>query len=108
MQADWRPAVVPSTGRTRPAALGTSRTSLYRRAPVDLRYSDTDEAFRRELRTCLADALQSQSLTIAAGSSQIQRNIISERILELPKERRAEAPVGELRSGREGNLAESG
>lgn len=33
-------------------------------------------------------ALQSLSLTIAAGSSQIQRNIISERILGLPKERR--------------------
>jgi alkylation response protein AidB-like acyl-CoA dehydrogenase len=33
-------------------------------------------------------ALQSLSMTIAAGSSQIQRNIISERILGLPKERR--------------------
>ena len=34
----------------------------------------------------LHKALQSLSLTIAAGSSQIQRNIISERILGLPKE----------------------
>ena len=32
-------------------------------------------------------ALQSLSLTIAAGSSQIQRNIIAERILGLPKDR---------------------
>jgi alkylation response protein AidB-like acyl-CoA dehydrogenase len=34
------------------------------------------------------EALQSLSLTIAAGSSQIQRNIISERILRLPREPR--------------------
>ncbi len=36
----------------------------------------------------LHKALQSLSLTIAAGSSQIQRNIIGERILGLPKERK--------------------
>jgi alkylation response protein AidB-like acyl-CoA dehydrogenase len=36
----------------------------------------------------LHSALQSLSLTIAAGSSQIQRNIISERILQLPREPR--------------------
>ena len=34
------------------------------------------------------EALQSLSMTIAAGSSQIQRNIISERILGRPKEPR--------------------
>lgn len=36
----------------------------------------------------LAKALQSLSLTIAAGSSQIQRNIVAERILGLPREPR--------------------
>ncbi len=36
----------------------------------------------------LGKALNSLSLTIAAGSSQIQRNIIAERILGLPKDRR--------------------
>ena len=39
----------------------------------------------------LKRAMQSLSLTIAAGTSQIQRNIISERILGLPKEPRPAA-----------------
>src|SRR5262249_40885418 len=36
----------------------------------------------------LTKAMHSLSLTIAAGTSQIQRNIIAERILGLPKEER--------------------
>jgi alkylation response protein AidB-like acyl-CoA dehydrogenase len=39
-------------------------------------------------RLILHKAMQSLSLTIAAGSSQIQRNIIGERILRLPREPR--------------------
>ncbi len=39
-------------------------------------------------RMVLGKAMQSLSLTIAAGTSQVQRNIISERILGLPKEPR--------------------
>jgi alkylation response protein AidB-like acyl-CoA dehydrogenase len=38
-------------------------------------------------RTLTHRAMQSISLTIAAGTSQVQRNIIAERILGLPKER---------------------
>ena len=46
-----------------------------------------DDVADRPSRRILMRAMQSISLTIAAGSSQIQRNIIAERILGLPKER---------------------
>lgn len=49
-----------------------------------LTWSPIDDGTNEEF---LGGALSSLSLTIAAGSSQIQRNIISERILGLPKDR---------------------
>ncbi len=46
-----------------------------------------DDVGGRPSKRILSRAMQSLSLTIAAGSSQIQRNIIAERILGLPKDR---------------------
>ena len=50
----------------------------------DDRWVLTDDLPNEEV---LDKALNSLSLSIAAGSSQIQRNIISERILGFPKDR---------------------
>ena len=66
---------VPARHRGRLRAARARRARARRRSP----------AFRAE-RSCYK-AMQSLSLTIAAGTSQIQRNIIGERILGLPKDR---------------------
>ncbi|MCZ6784240.1 MAG: acyl-CoA dehydrogenase family protein [Proteobacteria bacterium] len=69
-------------------------TELYQRiAELAMRLLGRAALSREDLdglpnQVVLKRAMQSLSLTIAAGTSQIQRNIISERILGLPKEPR--------------------
>ena len=69
-------------------------TELYQRiADVGLRVLGRAALSREDVAGLPAErilkrALQSLSLTIAAGTSQIQRNIISERVLGQPKERK--------------------
>ena len=69
-------------------------TELYQRiADVGMRVLGRAALSREDVaglpaQRILKRAMQSLSLTIAAGTSQIQRNIISERVLGLPKEPR--------------------
>ena len=75
------------------SALKLYYTELYQRiAELGMRLLGRAALSREDVgglpsRLLLHKALQSLSLTIAAGSSQIQRNIVAERILGLPKER---------------------
>ncbi len=72
-------------------------TELYQRiADVGMRVLGRAALSREDVAGLPAErilkrAMQSLSLTIAAGTSQIQRNIIGERVLGLPKEPRPEA-----------------
>jgi alkylation response protein AidB-like acyl-CoA dehydrogenase len=81
---------VPGLGAS---AIKLFYTELYQRvADVRMRLCGRAGLSREDLAglpcaQIVGQALQSLSLTIAAGSSQIQRNIIAERILGLPKER---------------------
>lgn len=81
---------VPGLGGS---ALKLVYTELYQRvAELGLRVIGRAGLSQRDLSQLPAQrftfsAMQSLSLTIAAGTSQIQRNIIAERILGLPKDR---------------------
>ena len=76
------------------SAIKLHYTELYQRiAEMGMRVLGRAALAREDVaglpgRLVLQRALQSLSLTIAAGSSQIQRNIIGERILGLPREPR--------------------
>jgi alkylation response protein AidB-like acyl-CoA dehydrogenase len=90
---------VSETAKTGVPGLGASAvklfyTELYQRVcDLGMRVLGRAALSREDIgklpsRSILYRALQAISLTIAAGTSQIQRNIISERILGLPRERR--------------------
>jgi alkylation response protein AidB-like acyl-CoA dehydrogenase len=65
--------------------LGDLTMRLLERAAISL--DDVDELNKLESGSFVRERVRSLSLTIAAGTSQIQRNILAERILGLPKER---------------------
>ncbi|MFQ5513913.1 MAG: acyl-CoA dehydrogenase family protein [Myxococcota bacterium] len=86
-----RESGVPGVGAS---AVKLFYTELYQRvAELAMRVLGRAVLVREDIEDLPAElflhkGLQSLSMTIAAGSSQIQRNIISERILGLPKDRR--------------------
>jgi alkylation response protein AidB-like acyl-CoA dehydrogenase len=65
--------------------LGDLTMRLLERASIS--FDDVDELDKLESGSFVRERVRSLSLTIAAGTSQIQRNILAERILGLPKER---------------------
>ena len=74
----------------RGSAIKLFYSELYQRiADLGLRALGRDALCRHgdAAEEILTRAMHSLSLTIAAGTSQIQRNIIGERILGLPRER---------------------
>jgi alkylation response protein AidB-like acyl-CoA dehydrogenase len=62
--------------------LGDVAMRLLRRASLSMDDLDGLESGR-----FVSERLRTMALTIAAGTSQIQRNIVAERVLGLPKDR---------------------
>jgi alkylation response protein AidB-like acyl-CoA dehydrogenase len=60
---------------------------------------EPDSPFALDAGRWLEAALAAPSMTIRGGTSEVDRNVIGERILGLPKERASTAPVGRSRAG---------
>ena len=69
-------------------ALGDLAMEILDRAALERRPADGPDGVPLGNAEQLAAWFKSISLTIAAGTSQVQRNIVAERILGLPKARR--------------------